>query len=135
LKRRSVYHKLLCLNAAADVRRKRAGASFRDYPACRRAGEEVVSSFTVRLYHVHHGARKHGKHWGPAGLKAAQQVGDELGFDSQDKAEAFVHQRDLTEGWPGARCKDKGHYIATVTGPDGAVSQWEEGERVGAPKP
>jgi hypothetical protein len=91
-----------------------------------------MDQYTVRLYHVHHGTRKHGKKWGAAGLKAAQQVGEEVAFDSQEQAEAFVQQRDLTEGWPHAQCRDKGHYIATVTGPDGTVEQWENGERVGA---
>jgi hypothetical protein len=89
-----------------------------------------MSAYTVRLYHVHHGTRKRGKHWGPAGLKAAQQVGEEVGFESQDEAEAFVRHQDLSEGWGGAHCRDKGHYIATLTAADGAVSQWEGGERI-----
>ncbi len=89
-----------------------------------------MGPYTVRLYHVHHGTRKHGKSWGAGGLKAAQQVGEEVGFDSQDEAEAFVRHRDLIEGWRGARCRDKGHYIATLTGPDGASSHWEGGERI-----
>jgi hypothetical protein len=89
-----------------------------------------MASYTVRLHHVHHGMRKKGKHWGAAGLKAAHPVGDEVAFDTQEQAEAFVQQRDLTDGWRGAQCRDKGHYIATLTAPDGTVSQWENGERV-----
>ena len=92
-----------------------------------------MSKYSVRLYHVHHGTRKHGKHWGAAGMKAAQPVGDEVSFEDAEKAEAFVRHRGLTEDWPGARCRDKGHYIAVMTGPDGAASHWEEGERVDAP--
>ncbi len=90
-----------------------------------------MDQYTVHLYHVHHGTRKHGKQWGAAGRKAAQPVGEEVVFASQEEAEAFVRQRDLIEGWRGAQCRDKGHYLATVTTPDGTVSQWENGERVG----
>jgi hypothetical protein len=92
-----------------------------------------MEQFTVRLYHVHHGTRKHGKTWGAAGRKAAQQVGEEVSFPSREEAEAFVRQRDLIEGWRGAQCRDKGHYLATVTAPDGADTQWENGEPVPAP--
>jgi hypothetical protein len=89
-----------------------------------------MDSYTVRLYHVHHGTRKKGKKWGAAGRKAAQQVGDAVEFTSQDEAESLVGQKDLSEGWRGAQCRDKGHYFATVTAPDGATSQWEAGEKV-----
>jgi hypothetical protein len=89
-----------------------------------------MGAYTVRLYHVHHGTRKHGRNWGPAGLKAAQAVGEEVQFESQDEAEAFVRHRDLIDGWRGARCRDQGHYIATLTGPDGTTTQWEGGEQV-----
>jgi hypothetical protein len=89
-----------------------------------------VEQYTVRLYHVHHGTRKKGKAWGTAGRKAAQQVGEEVTFATQDEAEAFVRQRDLSEGWSGAQCRDKGHYLATLTAPDGATTQWENGEPV-----
>jgi hypothetical protein len=89
-----------------------------------------VDQYRVRLHHVRHGTRKHGKAWGAAGLRAAQPVGDEVTFASREEAEAFVRQRDLIEDWRGARCKDRGHYIATLTAPDGTSSQWENGERV-----
>jgi hypothetical protein len=89
-----------------------------------------VDEYRVRLYHVRHGTRKHGKVWGAAGLKAAQQVGEEVPFESQEKAEAFVRLKDLIDGWRGAQCRDKGHYIATVVAPDGSVSQWENGEKI-----
>jgi hypothetical protein len=90
----------------------------------------LMEQYTVRLYHVHHGTRKKGKQWGDAGLKLAKQVGDEVPFASQDEAEAFVRHRDLIDGWRGAQCHDKGHYIATITAPDGTVGQWENGEPV-----
>jgi hypothetical protein len=90
-----------------------------------------VDQYKVRLYHVRHGTRKHGKAWGAAGLKAAQAVGDEVAFATQEEAEAFVRHRDLIETWRWAQCRDKGHYIATVTGPDGTPGQWENGEQVG----
>jgi hypothetical protein len=91
-----------------------------------------MDQYQVRLYHVRHGSRKRGKTWGAAGLKAAQQVGEEVSFDSQEKAEAFVRHDDLIDGWRGAQCRDKSHYIATLTAPDGTVSQWENGQSVGA---
>jgi hypothetical protein len=92
-----------------------------------------MEQYTVRLYHVPHGSRKKGKSWGAAGRKAAHLVGEEVSFASQDEAEALVRQKDLIDGWRGAQCRDKGHYLATVTGPDGAVTQWENGEPVPAP--